>query len=53
MDFTDHPFLNVMWTMFIIWIWVAWFWLLIMVFGDVFRRHDLRVPRRRVGRSSS
>jgi hypothetical protein len=40
-DFTDHPFLHVMWTMFIIWIWVAWFWLLISVFGDVFRRRDL------------
>jgi Phospholipase_D-nuclease N-terminal len=40
-DFTTHPFLNVMWTFFIIWVWVAFFWLLIMVISDVFRRHDL------------
>jgi len=30
-----------MWTFFVIWIWVCWFWLLIMVVSDVFRRPDL------------
>ena len=37
----DYPFLDVLWTMFIFFAWVIWFWLLITVFADVFRRHDL------------
>jgi Short C-terminal domain/Phospholipase_D-nuclease N-terminal len=37
----DYPFLDVLWTMFVIFAWVIWFWLLITVFGDLFRRHDL------------
>jgi hypothetical protein len=37
----DFPFLDVMWTMFIFFAWVIWIYLLIMVFADVFRRHDL------------
>src|SRR5215204_1158191 len=37
----DYPFLDVVWTMFIFFAWVIWFWLLITVFGDVFRRHDI------------
>jgi len=40
MDFTDHPFLNVIWSMFLIFIWIAWIWLLIMILGDLFRRKD-------------
>src|ERR1044072_9085569 len=27
--------------MFIFFAWVIWFWLLISIFGDVFRRHDI------------
>ena len=38
---SDHPFWNVMWSMFLIWIWVSIFWLLILVIIDVFRRDDL------------
>jgi hypothetical protein len=34
----DYPFLDVVWTMFIFFAWVIWFWLLITVFSDVFRR---------------
>jgi hypothetical protein len=30
-----------MWTMFIFFLWILWFWLLFTVFADVFRRHDL------------
>jgi hypothetical protein len=30
-----------MWTMLVFFAWVIWFWLLITVFGDVFRRRDL------------
>ena len=37
----DYPFLDVLWTMLVIFAWVIWFWLLIVVFGDVFRRHDI------------
>ena len=37
----NYPFLDVLWTMFIFFAWVIWFWLLITVFGDLFRRHDI------------
>ena len=36
----DYPFLDVMWTMLVFFAWIIWFWLLITVFTDVFRRHD-------------
>ncbi|SRR6266540_955309 len=37
----DYPFLDVMWTMLVFFLWVLWFWLLFTVFADVFRRHDI------------
>jgi hypothetical protein len=37
----DYPFLDILWTMLIFFAWVIWFWLLIRIFADVFRRHDL------------
>ena len=37
----DYPFLDVLWTMLVFFGWVIWFWLLIKVFADLFRRHDL------------
>jgi Phospholipase_D-nuclease N-terminal/Short C-terminal domain len=37
----DYPFLDVLWTMLIFFLWVIWFWLLITVFIDVFRRRDI------------
>jgi Phospholipase_D-nuclease N-terminal/Short C-terminal domain len=37
----NYPFLDVMWTMLVFFAWVIWFWLLITVFSDVFRRHDI------------
>src|SRR5215218_8074665 len=30
-----------MWTMFVFFMWILWFWLLFTVFGDLFRRHDV------------
>ncbi len=36
----DYPFLDVLWTMLVIFAWIIWFWLLITVFTDLFRRHD-------------
>ena len=37
----DYPFLDVLWTLFIFFAWVIWFWLLITIFADIFRRHDI------------
>jgi hypothetical protein len=37
----DYPFLDILWTMLIFFAWVIWFWLLITVFADLFRRHDI------------
>ena len=34
----DYPFLDVFWTMILFFCWVAWIWMLIMIFSDVFRR---------------
>jgi Short C-terminal domain/Phospholipase_D-nuclease N-terminal len=38
---SDYPFLSVLWTMLVFFGWVIWFWLLITVFADLFRRHDI------------
>jgi putative oligomerization/nucleic acid binding protein/phospholipase D-like protein len=38
---SDYPFLDVFWTMLVFFGWVIWFWLLITVFADLFRRHDV------------
>jgi hypothetical protein len=37
----DYTFLDVLWSMFIFFLWIIWFWLLFTVFVDVFRRHDI------------
>jgi hypothetical protein len=37
----NYPFLDVLWTMLIFFAWVIWFWLLITIFSDLFRRHDI------------
>lgn len=37
----DYPFLDVMWTMLVFFLWVIWFWLLFTIWGDIFRRHDI------------
>jgi putative oligomerization/nucleic acid binding protein/phospholipase D-like protein len=37
----DYPFLDVLWSMVVFFAFVIWVWLLIAVFADVFRRHDL------------
>jgi hypothetical protein len=36
----DYPFLDVLWTMLVFFLWVAWFILLFHVVADVFRRRD-------------
>ena len=37
----DYPFLDVFWTMLVFFAWVIWFWILITVLADFFRRHDI------------
>jgi phospholipase D-like protein len=37
----DYPFFGILWSMLIFFLWVSWFWLLITIAGDVFRRHDI------------
>ena len=37
----DYPFLEVLWTMLVFFAWVAWFWLLIAIASEIFRRHDI------------
>ncbi len=38
---TDYPFLDLMWTMAVFFLWIVWIWLLFTVFADIFRRHDI------------
>lgn len=35
-----YPFLNIFWTMLVFFAWIIWFWMLISVLADIFRRHD-------------
>ncbi len=37
---SSYPFLNFVWLMIIFFAFVIWIWLLIAVFGDIFRRKD-------------
>ncbi len=40
MPIASYPFLEVFWTMLIFFAFFIWIWLLVVVFSDVFRRHD-------------
>jgi Phospholipase_D-nuclease N-terminal/Short C-terminal domain len=37
----DYPFLDILWTMVLFFSWVIWIWIVITVFADLFRRHDI------------
>jgi hypothetical protein len=37
----DYPFLEVLWTLIIFFCWVAWIWIVVTVFIDLFRRDDI------------
>jgi phospholipase D-like protein/putative oligomerization/nucleic acid binding protein len=37
----DYPFLDVLWTLIIFFAWLAWIWIAITCFIDIFRRHDI------------
>ena len=38
---SSYPLLSVFWSIFEFFLWVIWIWILIMVFIDIFRSHDL------------
>jgi len=38
---SSYPLLNIFWTIVLFFLWVMWFWILISVFIDIFRSHDL------------
>jgi predicted PurR-regulated permease PerM len=37
----SYPLLDAFWTIFYIFLWVLWFWILIWILIDIFRSHDL------------
>jgi hypothetical protein len=37
----SYPLLGAFWTIFLIFLWVLWFWVLITIFIDIFRSDDL------------
>ena len=38
---TSYPLFDIFWTLLEFFLWVVWIWILIMVFIDIFRSHDL------------
>jgi hypothetical protein len=38
---TDYPIAHLLWQLLLIFGFIIWFWLLITVFSDLFRRHDI------------
>lgn len=38
---SSYPFLSAVWLMILIFAFVIWFWILITIFSDIFRRHDI------------
>ena len=37
----DYPFLDVLWTMIIFFLWVCWIWMVVGIFADIFSRRDI------------
>jgi hypothetical protein len=37
----SYPIVGAFWSIFMIFVWVIWFWVLITIFIDLFRSHDL------------
>lgn len=38
---TDYPLLNIFWSMLLLFIWIAWIWILFTIIVDLFRRDDI------------
>ena len=37
----DYPFFDVFWSIVVFFAWLAWIWIAITCFADIFRRHDI------------
>ena len=37
----SYPLLDIFWTIFIVFLWVIWIWILIMIIIDIFRNPDM------------
>jgi hypothetical protein len=37
----DYPFIDVLWTIIVFFAWLAWIWIAITIFIDIFRRDDI------------
>jgi hypothetical protein len=37
----DYPFMNILWSMLIFFVFITWIWMMVMIFSDIFRRHDV------------
>ena len=37
----DYPFLDILWTMIIFFVWITWIWMVIGIFADIFSRRDI------------
>ncbi len=38
---TTYPILDIFWTILQIFVFIIWIWILIAIFGDIFRSHDM------------
>ena len=38
----SYPLLDLFWTMLVVLMFIIWIWLLIIIFSDIFRSHDMR-----------
>lgn len=38
---SSYPLLNIFWTMFEVFLWIIWIWILVWIFIDIFRSRDL------------
>ena len=38
---SSYPLLNIFWSIFEFFLWIIWIWILIWIFIDIFRSHDL------------
>jgi hypothetical protein len=37
----DYPFLDLFWSMIIFFAWLCWFWMIVVILSDIFRRRDI------------
>jgi hypothetical protein len=37
----DYPFIDLFWSMIIFFAWLCWFWMMIVILSDIFRRRDI------------